>query len=150
MINPAKLEEIAKQITDNMPQGVKNLADTIEGKTKQAIQNKLAEMDFVSRDEFDIQSQVLIRTREKLTELEEKVALLEQQLASKQDEQYNKVSYLAHLFSIQLSLNFSLQYVRKHVLPQYRMSLWLLLHRSPRIQGHLNDHLLNHTPNHES
>jgi BMFP domain-containing protein YqiC len=80
MINPAKLEEIAKQ-------GVKNLADTIEGKTKQAIQNKLAEMDFVSRDEFDIQSQVLIRTREKLTELEEKVALLEQQLASKQDEQ---------------------------------------------------------------
>ncbi|MBU77492.1 MAG: hypothetical protein CMK63_10895, partial [Pseudoalteromonadaceae bacterium] len=45
------------------------------------------EMDFVSRDEFDIQSQVLIRTREKLTELEEKVALLEQQLASKQDEQ---------------------------------------------------------------
>ncbi|MEL7307610.1 MAG: accessory factor UbiK family protein, partial [Pseudomonadota bacterium] len=57
------------------------------GKTKQAIQNKLAEMDFVSRDEFDIQSQVLIRTREKLTELEEKVALLEQQLASKQDEQ---------------------------------------------------------------
>ena len=87
MINPAKLEEIAKQITDNMPQGVKNLADTIEVKTKQAIQNKLAEMDFVSRDEFDIQSQVLIRTREKLTELEEKVALLEQQLASKQDEQ---------------------------------------------------------------
>ena len=87
MINPAKLEEIAKQITDNMPQGVKNLAETVEGKTKQAIQNKLAEMDFVSRDEFDIQSQVLIRTREKLTELEEKVALLEQQLASKRDEQ---------------------------------------------------------------
>ena len=37
MINPAKLEEIAKQITDNMPQGVKNLKPTpVEGKTKQA------------------------------------------------------------------------------------------------------------------
>jgi len=81
MINPAKLEEIAKQITNNMPQGVKNLADTLEGKTKQVLQNKLAEMDFVSREEFDIQSQVLIRTREKLTELEAKVALLEQQEA---------------------------------------------------------------------
>jgi len=67
MINPAKLEEIAKQITNNMPQGVKNLADTLEGKTKQVLQNKLAEMDFVSREEFDVQSQVLIRTREKLT-----------------------------------------------------------------------------------
>ncbi|MBE0457346.1 MAG: ubiquinone biosynthesis accessory factor UbiK [Pseudoalteromonas prydzensis] len=82
MINPAKIEEIAKQISSNMPQGVKNLADTFEAKTKQAIQNKLAEMDFVSREEFDVQSQVLIRTREKLTELEAKVALLEQQLVA--------------------------------------------------------------------
>jgi BMFP domain-containing protein YqiC len=73
MINPAKLEEIAKQISSNMPQGVKNLADTFEAKTKQAIQNKLAEMDFVSREEFA---------------LEAKVALLEQQLSSnKQSEQ---------------------------------------------------------------
>ena len=85
MINPAKLEEIAKQITNNMPQGVKNLADTLEGKTKQVLQNTLAEMDFVSREEFDIQSQVLIRTREKLTELEAKVAILEQQLSAKTD-----------------------------------------------------------------
>ena len=82
MINPAKIEEIAKQISSNMPQGVKNLADTFDAKTKQAIQNKLAEMDFVSREEFDVQSQVLIRTREKLTELEAKVALLEQQLVA--------------------------------------------------------------------
>ena len=89
MINPAKIEEIAKQISSNMPQGVKNLADTFEAKTKQAIQNKLAEMDFVSREEFDVQSQVLIRTREKLVELEAKVALLEQQLVTKdsQDDQ---------------------------------------------------------------
>ena len=85
MINPAKLEEIAKQITNNMPQGVKNLADTLEGKTKQVLQNKLAEMDFVSREEFDIQSQVLIRTRENLTELEAKVAILEHQLSAKTD-----------------------------------------------------------------
>lgn len=79
MINPAKLEEIAKQITENMPQGVKNLADTIESKTKQAIQNKLSEMDFVSREEFEVQSQVLLRTREKLAVLEQRVAELEAQ-----------------------------------------------------------------------
>ncbi|MFY8300074.1 ubiquinone biosynthesis accessory factor UbiK [Pseudoalteromonas sp. SS15] len=81
MINPAKIEEIAKQISSNMPQGVKTLAETFESKTKQAIQNKLTEMDFVSREEFDIQSQVLIRTREKLMQLEEKVAQLEAKLA---------------------------------------------------------------------
>ena len=82
MINPAKIEEIAKQISSNMPQGVKNLADTFESKTKQVIQNKLAEMDFVSREEFDIQSKVLMRTREKLAELEAKVAEIEAKLNS--------------------------------------------------------------------
>ncbi|MBD1582411.1 ubiquinone biosynthesis accessory factor UbiK [Pseudoalteromonas sp. S16_S37] len=85
MINPAKIEEIAKQISNNMPQGVKNLADTFEAKTKQVIQNKLSEMDFVSREEFDIQSKVLIRTREKLTELEAKVAALEAKLEQTDD-----------------------------------------------------------------
>ena len=86
MINPAKLEEIAKQITENMPQGVKNLADTIEGKTKQAIQNKLSEMDFVSREDFEVQSQVLLRTREKLAILEQRVAALDAKLAEKDAE----------------------------------------------------------------
>lgn len=84
MLNPAKLEEIAKQITDNMPQGVKTLADTIENKTKQMVQNKLSQMDFVSREEFDVQSQVLLRTREKLAALEQKVAELEKALSEKE------------------------------------------------------------------
>ena len=83
MINPKKIEEIAKQITEKMPQGVKNIADTVENKTKQVLQNKLSEMDFVSREEFEIQTQVLLRTREKLTALEEKVAMLEALVAEK-------------------------------------------------------------------
>ncbi|AXT32738.1 ubiquinone biosynthesis accessory factor UbiK [Pseudoalteromonas tunicata] len=80
MINPAKIEEIAKQLTENMPQGMKNLAENFEAKTKQVLQNKLSQMDFVSREEFDIQSQVLIRTREKLVQLEERVSQLEAKL----------------------------------------------------------------------
>ena len=85
MINPSKIEEIAKQLTDNMPQGVKSLAENFENKTKQVLQNKLAQMDFVSREEFDIQSQVLIRTREKLSQLEQKVSELEAKLSSEQE-----------------------------------------------------------------
>ncbi len=81
MINPTKIEEIAKQITESMPKGVKDIADSIENKTKQALQNKLSQMDFVSREEFEIQTQVLLRTREKLTDLESKVAELEKQLS---------------------------------------------------------------------
>ncbi|NQZ07193.1 MAG: accessory factor UbiK family protein [Algicola sp.] len=76
MINPKKLEEIAKQIADAVPSGVKNFAEDIEAKTKQVLQRKLSNMDFVSKDEFDVQTQVLQRTREKLEALEKKVAVM--------------------------------------------------------------------------
>lgn len=76
MLNPKKLEEIAKQIADSVPPGVKNLAEELESKTKEILQRKLSTMDFVSREEFDVQTQVLQRTREKLEQLESKVEAL--------------------------------------------------------------------------
>ena len=45
------------------------------------IQRKLSELDVVTREEFDVQTQVLIKTREKLSALEASVATLEQKLA---------------------------------------------------------------------
>ncbi|WP_199610494.1 ubiquinone biosynthesis accessory factor UbiK [Flocculibacter collagenilyticus] len=87
MINPKKLEEIAKQISNSMPEGVKQLAEGMESKTKQVIQHKLSQLDFVSREEFDIQTQVLQRTREKLAALELKIAELEQALQAKTAQQ---------------------------------------------------------------
>ena len=43
-------------------------------------------MDFVSREDFEVQSQVLLRTREKLAILEQRVAALEAKLAEKDAE----------------------------------------------------------------
>ncbi len=88
MINAKKLEDIAKQISDALPPGVKQFADDMEGKTKQVIQNKLAQLDLVTREEFDVQTRVLMRTREKLADLEQVVARLEAQL----DEQHQDKS----------------------------------------------------------
>lgn len=77
MLNPKKLEEIAKQITESLPPGVKTMAEGMESKVKQVVQSKLAQMDFVSREEFDVQTRVLQRTREKLEALELRMAALE-------------------------------------------------------------------------
>jgi BMFP domain-containing protein YqiC len=41
------------------------------------LQAQLAKLDLVSREEFDVQSQVLIRTREKLEAMETRIAALE-------------------------------------------------------------------------
>jgi BMFP domain-containing protein YqiC len=77
MINPNKLEEIAKQISNALPPGVKSFADEFEAKTRQVLQAQLVKLDLVSREEFDVQTQVLLRTREKLSALEKRLSELE-------------------------------------------------------------------------
>ena len=77
MLDPKKLEELARQISDAVPPGVKSMAEGAEAKVRQVLQAQLSRLDFVSREEFDVQSQVLIRTREKLQALEERIEALE-------------------------------------------------------------------------
>ena len=73
MLNPKKLEQIMQQFKDSLPQGIKDLGQDAEAKIKQTLQAQLAKLDLVTREEFDVQTQVLIRTREKLVELEKRV-----------------------------------------------------------------------------
>lgn len=77
MLNAKKIEEIAKQVTDAIPPGLKNMANDLEDKTKTVLQRKLSQLDVVTREEFDVQTQVLIKTRAKLAELETRLAELE-------------------------------------------------------------------------
>ncbi|UTV27790.1 ubiquinone biosynthesis accessory factor UbiK [Photobacterium atrarenae] len=83
MFDPKKLEQVAKQIHDSMPQPVKELGNDVEHKVRQVIQGQLSKLDMVSREEFDVQTQVLLRTRQKLTEMEQKLAVLEAKLDEK-------------------------------------------------------------------
>lgn len=77
MFDPKKLEEITKQITASMPEGMKSFAEESEQKVKQVLQAQFSKLDLVTREEFDIQNQVLIRTREKLEQLERRLEELE-------------------------------------------------------------------------
>jgi BMFP domain-containing protein YqiC len=82
MFNPKKLEEIAKQVSDVMPAGVKSFGEDIDRKIKQVLQAQLGKLDMVSREEFDVQTHVLLRTREKLAAMETKFSELESRLAT--------------------------------------------------------------------
>lgn len=77
MIDTKKIEQLARQVHDAMPQGIRTLGDDVEKKIRQVLQAQLGRMDLVNREEFDIQTQVLLRTREKLTALEQRLAALE-------------------------------------------------------------------------
>jgi ubiquinone biosynthesis accessory factor UbiK len=77
MFNAKKIEEIAQQVSESIPPSLKNIASDFESKTKSVLQQKLSQLDLVTREEFDVQTQVLIKTREKISQLEQAVARLE-------------------------------------------------------------------------
>lgn len=77
MIDSKKIEQLARQVHESMPKGIREFGDDVEKKIRQVLQAQLTRMDLVNREEFDVQTQVLLRTREKLSALEQRLATLE-------------------------------------------------------------------------
>ncbi len=77
MIDSKTIDELATKLSNLVPEGLKNAGDDMGKQFKQALQSGLAKMDLVTREEFDAQTKVLERTREKLEALEKKVSSLE-------------------------------------------------------------------------
>lgn len=77
MIDPKTLDELARRFAKALPDGLEQLSDELGQNVKAAFSAALSRADLVTREEFDVQSSVLTRTREKLTELERAVAELE-------------------------------------------------------------------------
>jgi BMFP domain-containing protein YqiC len=74
MFNTEKLNEISnkiKGIVDDSPLG------DVEKNIHALLKSMLTKMELVSREEFDVQAEVLRNTREKLNQLEVKLAELE-------------------------------------------------------------------------
>ena len=74
MLNQKFIEEVSSKLKDLFAQSP--VAD-IEKNLRAVLQSGFAKLDLVTREEFDVQQEVLTRTREKLTQLEAKVAELE-------------------------------------------------------------------------
>ena len=74
MIAKKILEEISAKLGDTISQSP---AKDIEKNVKTLMGSAFNRLDLVTREEFDIQQQVLIKTRELLTQLEQRVAKLE-------------------------------------------------------------------------
>ena len=71
------LDDLARQLADAVPKNLKAIGDDLERNFRSLLQSGLARMDLVTREEFDLQVAVLKRTREKLEQLDERLAELE-------------------------------------------------------------------------
>lgn len=77
MIDFNQLDDLARRLSDLVPPGLRQSREELQGTFKGALQAGLGKLDLVTREEFDVQRAVLLRTREKLDALEQAVAALE-------------------------------------------------------------------------
>ena len=77
MENKNTFDDLAKKITDLLPGNFQQIQQDLESNIKALLQSSLSKMNLVTREEFDIQSALLTRTREKLDQLEKQLAELE-------------------------------------------------------------------------
>ena len=79
MIELKKIEEIVESIAKVLPAGTEQVRAEVRDNVRLVIEATFARMNLVTREEFDAQTALLRRTREKLEELEAVVATLEQE-----------------------------------------------------------------------
>lgn len=83
MLNKNILDEIGTKINEVIAHGP---AKDIEKNLRTLLTSMLSKLDLVTREEFDVQQEVLKRTRSKLAELETKIAQLESKLKPSEKE----------------------------------------------------------------
>lgn len=79
MLEPKMFDDLARKLADSVPSGVRGLQQDLEKNFHATLQSAFTKMDLVTREEFEVQTALLARTREKLDKLEKLVAELEQQ-----------------------------------------------------------------------
>ena len=83
MIDLNHIDELARRLSGLVPPGLRpsdELRDELQQNFKSVLQTGLARLDLVTREEFEVQRAVLLRTREKLEQLQQAVAELEAQV----------------------------------------------------------------------
>ena len=80
MIDLNHIDELARRLSSLVPPGLRESRDELQQNFKSVLQAGLSKLDLVTREEFEVQRAVLLRTREKLEQLQRAVADLEAQV----------------------------------------------------------------------
>jgi len=77
-LNSTALDELARRLADSVPESLRSFGRDLEGNFKAVLQAQLSKQGLVSRQEFDVQAALLVRTQEKLAALDKRLQELEQ------------------------------------------------------------------------
>jgi BMFP domain-containing protein YqiC len=73
----SSINELAKRLFASLPAAMRGAQLDLENNFRAVLRSTLGKMDLVTRDEFDVQTKVLERTRARLAALEARLAQLE-------------------------------------------------------------------------
>jgi BMFP domain-containing protein YqiC len=74
------IDNLAKKLAESVPVGIRSIRDDLENNFRGVLRSGMNKLDLVTREEFEVQEAVLVRTREKLERLEAKLKDLEKNL----------------------------------------------------------------------
>ena len=80
MENP-RIDDIARRLFEGLPESARMLRRDIESNFRAVLQASLSKLDLTTREEFEVQSRVLERTRAALEALEQRIVTLEERIA---------------------------------------------------------------------
>ena len=80
MISNQTINQLSDKINELLPPGLKQAREDFDARLKTLLQQQLASLEMVSREEFELQTRVLERTREKLEVIEARLKGLDKTL----------------------------------------------------------------------
>ena len=75
--DPRLIDDLARRLAGTLPESMVALRRDLEQNFKSVLQSGLTRFDLVTREEFDVQTAVLRRTRAKLEQIEARLRELE-------------------------------------------------------------------------
>jgi BMFP domain-containing protein YqiC len=81
LFDPAAIDRVARRLLQHLPAGIADMDADLRRNVRAALTQALRDMDLVTREEYELQTRVLARTREKLEQLEQRASDLERRLA---------------------------------------------------------------------
>lgn len=77
MLDSKKFEKFARYLNKTLPKTICNLTDGLDNKIKKIIITQLNHIDFITKDEFNFQTQNLSEIKEQLKQIEKRLKILE-------------------------------------------------------------------------
>lgn len=80
MLDPKLFDDLAQRLNAAVPEGMRALQQDVDRNLRAGVQAALNRLDLVTREEFEVQSKVLARTRAQVDALNARIAQLEAQV----------------------------------------------------------------------